>query len=128
MEYHLFNFIFMKHKLIIVTILLLFFNTGFSEISSSYVSSNIHSNKQVLIRKIIQNSIDLYPGNCPCPYSRDSRGYKCGKRSAYSRAGGYKVLCYSSDVTQIMIEKHSEAIHLLSRSAKNRSQRHIASE
>jgi hypothetical protein len=40
-----------------------------------------------------------YPGNCPCPYDRDSAGRKCGKRSAYSRAGGYSVKCYPSDVT-----------------------------
>jgi len=46
----------------------------------------------------IQQSINNYSGNCPCPYNRASNGSRCGKRSAYSRPGGYSPLCYSSDV------------------------------
>lgn len=38
---------------------------------------------------IIQQSLASYPGNCPCPYNTDRAGRSCGKRSAYSRAGGY---------------------------------------
>lgn len=53
---------------------------------------------------IIQGSIDSYPGNCPCPYNRASNGSKCGKRSAWSRAGGYSPICYPEEVTQQMIE------------------------
>jgi len=55
------------------------------------------------IKKIlIQESIESYPGNCPCPYNSASNGYRCGKRSAWSRAGGYSPLCYERDVTQNM--------------------------
>ena len=37
---------------------------------------------------MIQESIDQYPGKCPCPYSLMSNGKECGKRSAYSKPGG----------------------------------------
>jgi hypothetical protein len=48
---------------------------------------------------VIAASRISYPGNCPCPYDRDAAGRRCGKRSAYSRAGGYSVKCYPQDVT-----------------------------
>lgn len=47
---------------------------------------------------MIQESIAQYPGKCPCPYSVMSNGKKCGKRSAYSKPGGYEPLCYVSDI------------------------------
>jgi hypothetical protein len=50
-------------------------------------------------QKIIKESIDSYPGNCPCPYNRDRAGGTCGPRSAYSRPGGYAPKCYASDVS-----------------------------
>lgn len=50
-------------------------------------------------QRIIQQSIDSYPGNCPCPYNSASNGSRCGRRSAYNRAGGYAPKCFASDVT-----------------------------
>ena len=50
-------------------------------------------------QRIIQESIDSYPGNCPCPYNSDRAGRSCGGRSAYSRAGGYAPKCYAADVS-----------------------------
>lgn len=50
-------------------------------------------------QKIVWMSIASYRRNCPCPYSRDRVGHRCGGRSAYSRSGGYAPRCYSSDVT-----------------------------
>ena len=50
-------------------------------------------------QKIIQESINRYPGNCPCPYNTDRAGHSCGRRSAYNRAGGYAPKCYASDVS-----------------------------
>ena len=47
---------------------------------------------------MIKESIANYPGKCPCPYSIMSNGQKCGKRSAYSKPGGYEPLCYISDI------------------------------
>ncbi|MFC2994957.1 hypothetical protein ACFODO_06680 [Acinetobacter sichuanensis] len=57
-------------------------------------------------QKIIQQSIEAYSGNCPCPYNTASNGSRCGKRSAYHRAGGYAPLCYPEDVTTKMIQAY----------------------
>ena len=50
---------------------------------------------------MIKESIANYPGKCPCPYSIMSNGKECGKRSAYSKPGGYEPLCYVSDITGV---------------------------
>lgn len=57
-------------------------------------------------KAIIAESIASYPGNCPCPYNTDRAGRSCGKRSAYSRTGGYETICYPSDVTDEMIKAY----------------------
>lgn len=57
-------------------------------------------------RKIIQQSIERYPGNCPCPYNTARNGSRCGKRSAYNRAGGYAPLCYPEDVSERMVREY----------------------
>ena len=49
-------------------------------------------------KDLINDSIKNYPGVCPCPYSIMKNGKKCGKKSAYSRPGGYEPLCYLSDI------------------------------
>jgi hypothetical protein len=54
-------------------------------------------------QRIIQESIDNYPGNCPCPYNYASNGSHCGRRSAYSRGGGYSPICFAVDVTPEMV-------------------------
>lgn len=59
--------------------------------------SNITNSKDP--EQIIKEFITQYPGKCPCPYSIMSNGKKCGKRSAYSKPGGYEPLCYVSDIT-----------------------------
>ena len=33
-------------------------------------------------------------GTCDCPYDRNSRGERCGDRSAWSRPGGREPICY----------------------------------
>jgi hypothetical protein len=57
-------------------------------------------------KRLIQDSIDDYPGNCPSPYNRASNGSRCGKRSAYSKPGGYAPLCFDRDITQAMIDAY----------------------
>jgi hypothetical protein len=52
---------------------------------------------------IIQESLATYPSNCPCPYNVDRRGHSCGRRSAYSRPGGYAPICYATQVTPAMM-------------------------
>lgn len=61
------------------------------------------------IRKImIQESVSRYSGNCPCPYYRASNGSRCGKRSAWSRQGGYSPLCYEKDISEKMVNNYRE--------------------
>lgn len=68
-----------------------------------------HALSDAEIKKaIIQQSISSYPGNCPCPYNTDRAGRSCGRRSAYSRAGGYSPLCYPNDVTDEMIRNYKD--------------------
>jgi hypothetical protein len=55
---------------------------------------------------MIQESIGAYPGNCPCPYNRASNGSRCGKRSAWSKPGGYAPLCYPEDVSDAMVKEY----------------------
>jgi len=57
---------------------------------------------------LIQQSLASYPGNCPCPYNVDRRGHSCGRRSAYSRRGGYAPICYASDVTPAMVREYHQ--------------------
>lgn len=54
-------------------------------------------------RQMIQQSIQRYPGNCPCPYNRASNGSRCGGRSAWSRPGGRSPICFAEDITDSMV-------------------------
>jgi hypothetical protein len=56
-----------------------------------------------IVQRIIAQSIAGYPGSCPCPYSRDRGGRRCGARSAYSKPGGYAPICFAEDVSRDMI-------------------------
>lgn len=55
---------------------------------------------------LIQQSIASYAGSCPCPYNRDRGGRRCGKRSAWSRPGGYSPICYDSDVSKGRLDSY----------------------
>jgi hypothetical protein len=59
---------------------------------------------------LIEDSISSYPKNCPCPYNSASNGSRCGKRSAYNRAGGYSPLCFKEDVTKGMVQEYRERV------------------
>ncbi|WP_333838601.1 hypothetical protein [Acinetobacter schindleri] len=61
---------------------------------------------EAIKQKIIKESIESYPGNCLCPYNTASNGSRCGKRSAYNRAGGYAPLCYPEDVSDRMVREY----------------------
>lgn len=61
---------------------------------------------EAIKQKIIKESIENYPGNCPCPYNTARNGSRCGKRSAYNRAGGYAPLCYPEDVSDRMVKEY----------------------
>lgn len=65
--------------------------------------SKSHLSDAEIAKRIIARSLANYPGSCPCPYNTDRGGRRCGKRSAYSRPGGYAPICYPGDVTRQMI-------------------------
>jgi hypothetical protein len=54
-------------------------------------------------QQMIAESIAAYPGHCPCPYNLASNGSHCGKRSAWSKPGGYAPLCYAQDISDEMV-------------------------
>lgn len=62
---------------------------------------------------IIKESLQSYPGNCPCPYNLMRNGRSCGGRSAYSRPGGRSPLCYPKDVTDQMIKNYRAQHNLM---------------
>jgi cell division protein FtsN len=59
--------------------------------------------RDAIIQKIIERSIQNYSGNCPCPYNTMRNGRRCGGGSAYSKPGGRSPICFPSDVTEAMI-------------------------
>ncbi|WP_244615409.1 SH3 domain-containing protein [Hoeflea sp. EC-HK425] len=59
--------------------------------------------KSAIIQRIIAESIAAYPSSCPCPYNTDRGGRRCGKRSAYSKPGGYAPICFPQDVSNSMV-------------------------
>ena len=65
-----------------------------------------------IVQQIITESIMSYPGKCACPYNTTSNGRSCGKRSAYSKPGGYSPICYPRDVTNDMIENYKRSHNL----------------
>jgi hypothetical protein len=84
-------------KLIFIGLSLLFCSIAFARMPLSDAE---------IKQQIIRNSIASYPGNCPCPYSVTSNGSSCGRRSAYSKPGGYDPICYPSDVTPEMVRQY----------------------
>ena len=61
---------------------------------------------------IIRESVSTYPGPCPCPYHRARDGSRCGKRSAWSRPGGYAPLCYYSDISDETVKGYRQTYGL----------------
>ena len=56
-------------------------------------------------QRMIRESISSYPSSCPCPYNTDRAGRSCGRRSAYSRPGGYAPICYARDVSDAQVRE-----------------------
>jgi hypothetical protein len=57
---------------------------------------------------IIHDSIVSYPRSCPCPYSADRSGRRCGDRSAYTRSGATALICYPQDIPDEQITRYRE--------------------
>ncbi|MEN0617266.1 hypothetical protein ABK730_19365 [Klebsiella indica] len=56
-------------------------------------------------QRIIDDSIASYPGTCACPFNTARNGSSCGRRSAWSKAGGYSPICYKKEVTKEMVKE-----------------------
>jgi hypothetical protein len=74
-------------------------------VSSFAYSDNSSMSDEEIIQVIIYKSTATHRGNCACPYNRTTNGSKCGRRSAYSRPGGYQPMCYPRDVPKELIEE-----------------------
>jgi hypothetical protein len=81
---------------------LLCFTTG-----NAAARSNQLSDAQVK-SKVIEESIAEYPGVCACPFNQTRNGSSCGRRSAWSKPGGYSPVCYKDEVTADMIKQWRE--------------------
>lgn len=66
--------------------------------SMAYAKPTTLSDAEIA-KRIIAESIDSYPGQCACPFNTTRNGSSCGRRSAYSKPGGYSPVCYREDVT-----------------------------
>ena len=75
--------------------------------SSAAITADALTDKQIR-EQIIRQSISGYPGNCPCPYSTDRAGRRCGGRSAYNRAGGYSPVCFESDISDAHVSEYRQ--------------------
>jgi hypothetical protein len=67
------------------------------------------SGSEEIRQQMIRESIASYPGNCPCPYNLARNGSRCGKRSAWSRRGGYSPLCYPTDISDSMVKDYKKS-------------------
>ena len=52
---------------------------------------------------LVARSLASFSGACPCPYSIDREGQRCGERSVYARSTTSPLLCHPHDVTPKMI-------------------------
>lgn len=61
--------------------------------------------KAAIIAALIAASVAAYLAMgrpCACPYSSMRNGGSCGNRSAWSKPGGFKPLCYPTDITDVI--------------------------
>ena len=93
----------MQHQLALIKIAVLFVCILLCAEDAAFAGDRSDDEIRELL---IQQSIANYPGNCPCPYSLDRAGRRCGKRSAHSKQGGYAPLCYPEDASKEMIENY----------------------
>lgn len=61
---------------------------------------------QDIIQEQIAKSIAGYPGDCPCPYSKDKSGNLCGDKSGYSNPTDYQPFCYPEDVSDFAVDAY----------------------
>ena len=55
--------------------------------------------------RIVRDSVTSFSGSCACPESTDAAGRRCGERSAHSKPGGVKPLCYTHEVSDQQVRE-----------------------
>lgn len=55
--------------------------------------------------RIVRASVKSYSGSCACPESTDAAGRRCGERSAHSKPGGAKPICYVHEVSDQQVRE-----------------------
>lgn len=88
-------------------VLILLAASSLLSIESSLAKTSVLSDAQIK-QKVIEESIAQYPGPCACPFNHSRNGSSCGKRSAWSKPGGYDPICYADEVTPQMIKDWRE--------------------
>ena len=56
-------------------------------------------------QRIIDDAIASYPGTCACPFNTARNGSACGRRSAWSKAGGYSPVCYKKEISKERVKE-----------------------
>jgi hypothetical protein len=54
---------------------------------------------------VVRESVASYSGSCACPENTDAAGRRCGARSAYSKPGGAKPICYPHEVSDEQVRE-----------------------
>lgn len=86
-------------RLIALSMMLLL--TAFS--SEMVSAKSVRLSDDQVKQQIIEESVASYPGTCACPFNSTRNGSSCGRRSAWSKAGGYAPVCYKKEVTREMV-------------------------
>lgn len=73
-------------------------------ISTTEAKSSKQTDDQIR-QLIIEDSIASYPGVCACPFNSARNGSSCGRRSAWSKQGGYAPVCYKKEVSREMVDE-----------------------
>lgn len=76
--------------------------------TSSVMAKNNSVSDTKVKENVIAESIASYPSVCACPFNRARNGSSCGRRSAWSKAGGYAPICYKNEVTDEMVKQWRE--------------------
>lgn len=76
--------------------------------TSSVMAKSNNVSDAMVKENVIAESIASYPSVCACPFNQTRNGSSCGRRSAWSKAGGYAPICYKNEVTDEMVKQWRE--------------------
>lgn len=89
----------LRNLLILLSVALVMSNA-----SNALAKSSRQSDDQIR-QLIIEESIAAYPGVCACPFNAARNGSNCGRRSAWSKPGGYAPICYKKEIPKEMVDE-----------------------